>query len=81
MTTNYCENSERGIETLPICCLITENKDVLWCTKVMIIFSHVGFRNGVKFCSDPYRECEYRSTAELHLQKKDKVKNIKKGKI
>ena len=75
---SYCANSEKAVEILPVCCLLTDDKEVLWCRKIIVVKSHLGFRHEVKFCSDPFRECNNMSEARLHFQEKDKVKNIKK---
>ena len=74
--TNYCNDSEEGVETLPVCCLITNDDNNIWCKKIVIINSHVGFRHGIKFCTTPFKECPYMSTAKLHFQEKDRIRNI-----
>ncbi len=78
---NYEENSNKGIETLPVCCLITDEDKNIWCKKIILIKSHIGFRHEIKFCTDPYDGCPHMSTADLHFQEKDRVKNrLKKDK-
>ena len=75
---DHCANSKKGIETLPICCLIIDDEIQIWCKRIIVVDSHVGFRHGVKFCSNPLSECPHMSTAELHFQEKDREKYVRK---